>query len=401
MEPVDIMKLKKKRYGQWFGLINAILSLIAAIVITQYFIKQQANRPAPVQSTEPQYADVAVLEIKGAEHAAKISGYGEATPHFSMTLTSQVSGEVVSQAETFEAGCRVTKGTVLLQLEDSDYRSTVAEAESELASARLALLEEQRGAAQAVAEWKNSGLTGTPDSDLVLHEPQLKAAEAAVSMAVAALESAEKDLSRTRIIAPFDALVVKRMTAPGSYLQAGSEVATLYSTDVMEIAIPLTSRDWASLPETEILTADRRPVQLTGVESGGTWAGRILRAEQHLDTESRQRTLLVAVDSPLDQSPKLLAGTFVEAAITGRILGNVWQLPGSALSQRGEVWYVGDNNTLGSFSTEPLFSEGEYIYVEVPPEFAATALRIVVHPLSSYLPGMIVNPVPAMENDNA
>jgi hypothetical protein len=123
------------------------------------------------------------------------------------------------------------------------------------------------------------------------------------------------------------------------------------------------------------------------------------RALQHLDSTSRQRTLLLAVDAPLDQSPPLLPGTFVEAELSGRTLDNLWQLPGSALSRRGEIWYVTDDNTLARFSTEPLFSHGAYIYVEVPAECAATAIRVVVHPLNSYLPGMIVQPVE--ENHNA
>jgi RND family efflux transporter MFP subunit len=389
----------KRPFTQWLILLAAVFSLILATIYIRHLMQQQANRPALEKTAETLYADVAVITVKQAEYAARISGYGETKTHFSLTLTAQISGQVINQAENFEPGCRVKKGAVLIQLEDSDYRSAVATAESELASARLALLEEQREATQAGAEWRQSGLTGAPDSELVLHEPQLIAAKAAVTKAEAALASAAKNLSRTRIISPFDALVVKRLTTPGSYLQAGTEVATLYSTDLIEIAVPLTNRDWSNLPDPEVLSANRQPVQLTGVEGGFTWTGRVLRAEMHLDTASRQRTLLVAVDSPLDQSPPLLAGTYVEAVITGRSLDNVWRLPGSALSQSGEVWYVRDNDTLARFTTESVFSHGEYIYVAVPAELAGATIRVVVHPLSSYLPGMTVHPV--LENDNA
>lgn len=389
----------KHRFSQWFGLFTAAFSLIAAVLLIHHFMQQQANRPPQAQTRQIQSPEVAVVAVKGAEYTARIRGYGEAKAHYSLSLKAQTSGRVIQQAKSLEPGCRVTKGTLLVQLDDSGYRSAVAEAESELANARLDLLEEQRAALQAKVEWQASGLSGKPDSSLVLHEPQLTAAKAAVIKAETALESAEDDLRQTQISSPFDAIVIERQTSPGSYIQAGSEVATLYSTDLVEIAIPLSTSDWSNLPDDKTLTTTSWPVQVTGLEDTLNWSGRVLRAQQHLDTASRQRTLLIAVDAPFDQSPPLLPGTFVEAEITGRTLSHVWQLPGSALSQRGELWYVTDDDTLARFSTQPVFSSGDYIYVEVPEEFAANPMRVVVHPLNSYLPGMLVHPV--LENGNA
>lgn len=383
---------------QWFGLFAAVFILISVGLLIQHFMQQQANRPVPVQEIQSQYPEVAVKAVRSSEYTAQIRGYGESSAHFSLTLTAQTSGQVIEQAEIFEPGCRVAKGTRLVQLDDSEYRSAVANAESELASVRLDLLEEQRQVVQARAEWQASGLSGEPDSSLVLRKPQLAAAKAEVVKAEAALESAETTLSRTQITTPFDALVVDRLTTPGSYLQKGTEVATLYSTDRMEISVPLSSRDWANLPEPETLGSGRWPVRLANVENGRIWSGRVLRAEQHLDSQTRQRTLLVAVDFPLDQSPPLLPGTFLQAELTGRTLKDVWQLPITALSQRGEVWYITDENSLARFAAEPLFSDETHLYVTAPVEFSADAVRVVVHPLSSYLPGMRV--VPVQENSH-
>jgi RND family efflux transporter MFP subunit len=389
----------KRRLINWSTLIVALIILAASVIYTRQLIAEQLDKRRPPQIVQDQRPDVAVLTVEGATYNARISGYGETQTHYSLTLTAQTSGQVIEQSTQLESGCQVKKSDVLIQLEDSDYQSAVADAKSDLASARLSFLEEQREASQALAEWQASGLSGEPDSDLVLHEPQLEAAEAAVTKAEAALVSAEKNLSRTKIIAPFNAIVVERLTAPGSYLQAGTAVATLYSTDMIEVAVPLSTRDWKNLPETTTLIGSSWPVELKGVESGQTWPGRVLRAAQHLDSTSRQRTLIVAVDSPLDQVPPLLPGTFVEVGLNGSDIENVWKLPNSALSQRGEIWYVTEGGTLARFSTEPLFSNESSIYINVPDEFAQMSMKIVIHPLSSYLPGMKVQPV--AENTNA
>lgn len=381
-----------RRLTQYLVILAAIALLIAVLLFSRQLVARQNEHRPMVTLAEPLRPDVVVKTVSRGMYTARVEGYGEAKPHFSVALTAQTTGLVLEQWEQFEPGNRVKKGDVLLTLDDSDYLKTLAEAKSDLATAELALLEEEREASQAKTEWKASGLAGEPDSELVLHKPQLVAAKAAVAQAKAALTSAQKDVNRCRIRAPFDAVIIERLTAPGSYLQAGTEVATLYSTDMMEISIPLAAKDWANLPVEQTLTTSSWPVRLTGVESGATWQGRVLRSQLHLDETSRQRKLLLALDSPFDQAEPLLPGTFVLASLEGKSIANIWELPDTALSQRGEIWYVTEDNTLACFMADSVFTSGNNIYIRVPQEFSDGA-SIVVHPLSSYLSGMVVNPV--------
>lgn len=388
----------KRRIINWSTIAVAVSVLAIAVLYTRHLIAEQVNNHRPPQVMQPQRPEVEVLTVTGGRYTAKIRGYGQTQTHYTLSLTAQTNGQVVELSPQLEAGCRVSKGDVLLVLEDSEHLAALATARSELASAKLDLLEAQREASQAESEWKASGLTGQPSSELVLHGPQLAVAKAAVVKAEAALKSAEKDVRKTTITAPFDGIVIERLTAPGSYLQTGTAVATLYSTDMIEVPVPLAVRDWKNLPAPESLAGSGWPVQLTGVEDKKTWTGRVLRAEQHVDTTSRQRTLLVVVDSPLDQTPPLLPGIFVEVGIDGREADNVWELPSSALSQQGEIWYVTKNDTLAKLQVQSAFTHGNSIYVEVPEQMAQAPARIVAHPLSSYLPGMAVQPI--VENDN-
>jgi len=386
-----------RRYSQWLLLLVAAAALIVILVYNRQQLQAQVVRPMPAQTAPAPSPDVRVITVSPASHQATVSGYGTARPRFQLTLTARVSGQIEQLGKTFEDGNRIERGTLLVQLEDSAYRAAVSSAEHELATARLDLLEEQRAAIQARTEWEASGLEGAPDSELVLHQPQLDAAKAAVTDASSTLSSASKNFAQTKITAPFDALVVERQVAPGSYLQAGTAVATLYSTDRIEVAVSLSARDWQNLPDLATLTAANWPVTLTSVESGQRWNGRVLRAAQHLDETTRQRALIVALDNPLEHSPALLPGTFLKVDIAGKQRDALWQLPSSALSQRGEIWYVTQENTLACFEAEPLFSDAGAIYVQVPKQLAATTRQVLVHPLSSYLQGMKVNPLPGAQ----
>ena len=385
--------MNSRRLLQWLLPVAAIILLILLGLYIQHQMQAQTNKPAPLKVEEAQHPDVSVIEATPGQHATRITAYGSAKPHYELTLTAQVSGQIIKLAQNFEPGKLLKKGTTIAWLEESDYQAAVAAARQELSDAQVALLEEERQSAQALAEWQSSGMSGEPTSELVLRKPQLAAAQAAVVNAQAALISAGKTLRSTKITIPFDALVVERSVAPGSYLQSGGEVAVLYSSDRSEIDVSLSVRDWQRLPEDKQLTSGQWPVTLTNSESGNSWQGYVLRSEQHLDTTTRKRTLVISVAKPFTQQPELLPETFLKADIPGRKLDNLWELPTSALSQKGEVWYVTREQTLAAVSAEPVFSTSTAVYIDVPEELATDSQLVLIHPLSSYVAGMKVNPV--------
>ncbi|MFB4202601.1 Multidrug resistance protein MdtA [wastewater metagenome] len=384
-----------RHYAQWFMLLAALTVLVAVVLYSGHGMEEAARKPATAAAgTAPEERpDVSVVTVRTGTYTAHAQGYAAARPHYELTLTAAVSGRVASLGGDFETGRQVRKGDVLARLEDAEYQAGVASAQHDLASARQDLLEAERERDQAREEWDASGMDGEPDSALVLHEPQVRTARSAVADAGAALADARQDLAHTRIDAPFDALVVSRAIAPGSYVQAGGEIATLYSTDRVEIEVPLADRDWANLPDTDTLADGEWPVTLTDVAGGNEWSGHVLRIARHRDDTTRQRSVIVAVDHPLSRTPPLLPGTFVQARISGRRIDGLWRLPPAALSQRSEIWYVTGDGALASFSAEPVFSDSDAIYVRPPETLAGAAQQVVTHPLGSYLAGMAVNPV--------
>ena len=330
--------------------------------------------------------------------AIDVSGYAAVKPHYELTLVSGVSGMVESINEKFESGQVVKKGEILLTLENSDYLEVLASAEETLASAQVDLYEMQREALQANAEWKNSGMRGKPDSPLVLREPQLKAAKASVAAAEKAVASAQKNVDLTTVKAPFDAIIVERNVSLGGYIQGSSELATLYSTDYFEASLPLSKKDLNKLPST-IDQQTTLSAVLTDVDSNQSWTGVAKRLEQYINESNRQQSLIIAIDNPLLNAKGLVPGTFVEINIQGKEIDNLWQLPSSSLSQRGEVWYL-ENNTLANFSADIIGSDETYIYVVPPSALFEKNTQVLLHPLSSYLKGMQVQPVISEESSD-
>ncbi len=379
----------KKGIIQWLLFLVAIVLFAFIVMYTSSRIEANASRPMPTRQQEVKHPTVSVVAVSPATYSATITGYGELVPHYALTLNAQVNGQVTDISPLFEVGKRVKKGDWLVKLEQSDYISAVKQAEKEVSTAKLTLLQEQRQVEQAKSEWFSSGFDGEPDSELVLRQPQLAEAQANVLATEAALKSAEKDLNQTIIKAPFDAVITSRNIALGSYVQSGNEVVSLNSTDRVEVSVPLSSQDWKMIDTTKL---DSYTVSLQNVETSQSWDARVLRAAQHVDVDTRQRSIIIAIDAPLSLAQPAYAGMFINMTLHAKQVNNLWKLPNSSLSQRGEIWYVKADNTLDKFTASALFSKDSSIFITPPDSLLNDESLVVSHPLNNYLSGMVVSP---------
>ncbi|WED23762.1 efflux RND transporter periplasmic adaptor subunit [Vibrio sp. JC009] len=355
--------------------------------------EQKMEQPVAKPAAVVQLQKIAVQNTSASSYQAEVTGYGEAHSKYELSYTSEVSGRVKSISKDFETGMVVKKGTILAKIDDTSYQQALANAKADVAQAKLDLLEEQREAVQAKSEWERSGLKGEPDSPLVLHEPQLENAKATLQNAEMALKTAQQDLDNTIVKAPFDALIVTTDILPGSYIQTGTQVATLYSIDNLEIEIPLSGLQWANLPQPSNSTLEKGDwtVTLTSPDSHYEWQGYVDRSELHLNEDTRQRSIVVVVDKPLEQEYQLLPGTFVQASIPGNSMNNLWELPSSAVSQQGNIWTVNSDGLLTKSVADVQFAKQDKVYVS--PVTEQPVAQVVKRPLSSFQANMKVTPV--------
>ncbi|MCC4783613.1 efflux transporter periplasmic adaptor subunit [Vibrio splendidus] len=341
-----------------------------------------------------QQQQVSVVLATLGNYQAEVVGYGEAKSRYELMFSTEVGGRVETISSQFETGQVISQGEVIANIDSTSYQQAVTQAKANVAQAQLDLLEEQRQGEQAKSEWQRSGLSGEPDSPLVLREPQLAQVTAALENAKLELVKAQQDLEKTTLVAPFDSLVVSRDVQPGSYAQTGAQIATLYSIDEVEVYVPLSENQWLSLPNSDNTQLKEQPWPVTLSSSDGQyqWQGYVERVEQHLQQDTRQRSLIVKVDNPLEQEKDLYPGTFVQATISGKQLTQLWELPASALSQQGDLWFVDHNSQLSKSNANVEFEKGGLIYID-PSKLnveIGDSVQVVKRPLSSFKAGMVV-----------
>ena len=327
-----------------------IISIFAVTIIGIAFaimLAKSAKKPES-QIPQPKLPAVEVQVAEATRHTYRIQSQGTALPRTSIRLVSEVSGKVVSVAESFDVGQIFAKGDVLLKIDSRDYELALAQARSQVAQAELRLQMEVKEADVVRREWQL--LNQDEPTGLQAREPQLASARAALEAALAAEEAAKRNLDSCEIRAPFDGMVARANVRPSQFAALATPLGELFATDVAEVRLPLIASDlsFIDLPRPGAKVALGQAPKVTLSARAGDrrteWLGHIVRSEETVDPMNRMVYVVAQVVDPYglakrDGAP-LRSGTFVRASIGGRTQENVIVLPRHALRGKDRVWIV-------------------------------------------------------------
>lgn len=144
-------------------LLIAVLLSVLMTVTRPTTQRQPPDKPAP--------ADVSVIFAAPEQQVPIVTTTAKVTAKRDINLTVQVAGLIQKVESNFSRGAMVNEGDLLVTIEDQDYLTAVARAESELARAKEALATEKGAARQARREWRD--LNNSEANDLFLRRPRL------------------------------------------------------------------------------------------------------------------------------------------------------------------------------------------------------------------------------------
>ncbi len=318
-----------------------IIGIVLAVVLAKSSKKPESKTP------ELKLPSVEVQIAEATRHSYRIQSQGTALPRTSIRLVSEVSGKVVSVAESFDVGQIFAKGDVLLKIDSRDYELSLAQARSQVAQAVLRVQIEEKEAEVVRREWQLLN-KGEP-TGLQAREPHVAQARAALKAALATEEAAKRNLDRCEIRAPFDGMVARARVRPGQFAALGTPLGELFATDIAEVRLPLSVTDlrFIDLPKPGPTVALGQAPNVTLSGRGAEWVGRVVRSEGTVDPLNRMVYVVAQITDPYglanDTVAPLRSGMFVRASIEGRTQENVIVLPRHALRGKDRVWIVSEN----------------------------------------------------------
>jgi membrane fusion protein, multidrug efflux system len=217
------------------------------------------------------------------------------------TLRAEVAGIVTGTA--VEEGQQVQAGQVLVRLDDSAIRDAVLSARSSQRTANEAVVVAKRNAERAERLTQAGAMA---ERDLEQARWTAMNAEAGLADATARLSSAEKQLAKTVVRAPFAGVVSERPVNAGDVVQVGNPVATVVDPRSLrlEATVPVSAL-------TVLKVGTSVDFEVSGYE-GKRYTGRVERINPMLDPATRQVRIHVAIPNV---TGRLVAGLFAQGRV--------------------------------------------------------------------------------------
>jgi len=240
---------------------------------------------------------VTVQELALGSISKLINTTGTALATYGVELTSETSGyyslnKNPATGQAYKLGDHVKKGQVIIRFEDREYENGIA-----LDSKKLSLEIAEQEQNKQKELYEKGGVTLS----------EMRNTEVRVLSARHDLESAEMNLEKMNVLAPFDGVIV---TLP--HYTAGSRVASgkpmigvmSYSKMYMDINMPESAIEYIQL---------NQPVKITHYTlPGDTIAGVISELSPAISTETRTFKGKITIDNA---GLKLRPGMFVKADV--------------------------------------------------------------------------------------
>lgn len=272
---------------------------------------------ATLQAAEP--LAVAPVQYREVEQTYSVDGVVEAIRQ--STVSAQISGRV--KAIFFDVGDRVSKGQILLKIDEREAEQALAGSRAQLSQAQAALqnarLNYERSQELFKQKFISQAALDKAKSDYEMAKAQAEASEAGAQQSALAQ-------SYTSVIAPYAGVVSARMVEMGEMVTVGKPLMTGFDPSQLRVI--------ANVSQDRLKDIGARPDVTVEVPSLNRWV-KAASVTVQPSADLRTHSTPVRIDLPANQA-NLYPGMFVR---THFVVGkeNKMLIPTSAVVRRSEV----------------------------------------------------------------
>lgn len=365
----------------WHTYKKIIIPVGLLILAVGIFALLKATKPmADLQQAEERFWPVATQKVSFQDMRPFVRAFGEIRAGREAELRAKVSGNVISVHEDLGDGASVRAGVVLVTIDDFDYVADRAEAQANLAEAkakldeliavlsveekllpmdveqvtlskhevdRQAKLLKRKTVSRKTYDDALSALNERKQKTLVREQSiarlktQITQAQSAVDKAATTLSKNEKNVSDTRLKAPFDGFLTDTDVTEGKQVSTSDRLGRLISLKNLEVAFHVPEADYARLTRLNPLGGREVTIFVRRGNDRTEYSGQIIRIDARVDATTGGRQVFAAL-SGLTLETDLRPGVFVEVSIPDELYQNIVVLPTTALHDNSYVYVVVD-----------------------------------------------------------
>lgn len=397
--------MKGRVNTRWAMVIGVAIIAIAAL---WYWHSHNANQPAAgAKATQagrgaagggrrgmPLAPVQAATAVEG-EVPRYLSGLGTITAANTVTVRSRVDGQLL--ALHFQEGQQVKAGDLLAEIDPSQFKVALAQAQGQLAKDKATLANAQRDLAR-YQQLVKTNLVSRQELDAqqaLVSESQgtIKADEASVA-------SAQLQLDWSRITAPIDGRVGLKQVDIGNQISSGDTTGIVVLTQTHPIDLVFT------LPESDIATVvqAQKAGQPLSVEAWDRTNkqklsdGTLLSLDNQIDTTTGTIKLKARFTN---QDDTLFPNQFVNARMLVSTEQNAVLIPTAALQMGNDghfVWVLNEQNKVSKHTVTPGIQDSQQVAISAG---LSAGDRVVTDGIDRLTEGAQVEVVTAQSADAA
>lgn len=225
----------------------AFVLVAGNVLLAGAFVHAQEDKKGDQKPSGPPPATVRIGVATTQELANHFSVVGRLMELRSTSVAVETAGRVVEV--NAEQGDQVTSGkTVLAKIDDTwakinlqDAQAQIAQANASIQSAKAELEQSQRDLTY-LDDLLKAGSAKPKEvadkrTDVASNLAKHAAAQANLNVAQAGLSRAQTSIERLEVFAPFDGVVIMKLTEVGQWLDQGDEVATIISRGEIDAVV--------------------------------------------------------------------------------------------------------------------------------------------------------------------
>lgn len=277
-------------------MIGGVL-LLAALIYFLFFASSAADGQAggPGQGGPPP-AIVTLAKVEKTAITPNFTAPGDVVANRDSVVAAEVAGRIQS---TLPIGARVSKGTVIAVIDGRSARLARDQASAEVKRLRSDLAYQDRLVQRLQQLLKEEAESEASLDEALSARDQTRARLASAQVA---LETANFDLARTRIRAPFGGQLVERRIEIGEYATPGREIARVVGREGSEarVRVPIAAAGSLSAGQevTILVGGERRTSRVRSVIETGDEVSRTVEVRAPMGTHKLKMGSAISITVP-------------------------------------------------------------------------------------------------------
>ena len=344
--------MRKSLVSIGFGL----LLLIAGIFVSNLIIDLNKTEPTYNNSS---LTSVYVEVVKNGSNKIEIERNGKLKSSNRISIVSEVQGtKKKNRNKSFKEGVSFKKDETLIEINSAEFNSTVKQSRSELKNLIASVLPDIKiDYTENFNEWKSyfdnlsveNPISKLPNSSS--EKENLFLVGRGIESAYYKAKNLEERLSKYKIKAPFDGILVKGNISEGAYIVPNQMLGEFIDPNNFEVGV--------SIPVNHIEKIKlNQSVSIISDDNKNTITGKIKRINRKVDEMTQTIKIFIEFNNK-----NLFEGKFVEVKIPLGIIPNSQIISRSLLINDNYVFIANEDNKISKINVTPLFYNKENVIV--------------------------------------